>query len=72
MDTLFLVLSLNKRRGLSEESGLFKFYTVSLLLGNSTLIKYSSLLGVENVRRYWEIGVKIMEIKVAEINATLN
>ena len=35
------------------------------------LIKYSSFLGVENVRSYWEIGVKIMEIKVAEINATL-
>ena len=39
---------------------------------NATLIKYSSFLGVKNVWSASKFGVKIMEIKIAEINATLN
>ena len=73
MDTLFLALPLNVRSVQGKNSGRFKFYTVSLQLPKLHPDKrYSSFLGVKNVTKFWEIGVKIMEIKAMEIDVNIN
>ena len=71
---MFVVLSLNVQRGSSEEIlPLWGFFTaVSLLLVDLHLIRYASFLGVKNVRSGQKFGAKIVEIKVAEINAPPN
>ena len=69
METLFVVLSLNVRRGSSKEIWpLRRFFTVSLILADFNPVK----LGVKNVKSVLikNLGQK-MEINIVEMNARL-
>ena len=76
METLFVVLSPSTYQGgQAKKSGYFEgsseFHRYKWI---STLIKYISSLDVKNQKCstvYWEFRAKIMEIKVAEINAPI-
>ena len=65
-----MVLSLNVRRGLSEESWPLRgVFTVSLLLANLHSDENTLLSKVSRMAKvYRKFGAEIMEIMVAEIN----
>ena len=67
-----MVRSLNVRRGSCEEIWpLQRFFIVSMVLADLTL-KLPLPLVSRMSKVYRELEVRIMEIKVAEINAPLN
>ena len=63
METLFVIVSLNLRRNSSKEIWLLRgFCTVSLLLADLHLLKYSLFFGVKNLKSVSRIAAKIMEV----------